>query len=390
VNNKPAAGSSPPTFHRSISCDSNLFNNKTGFTQSTIPPPVAQVAPLRGGGGGYNGSLGSHDSLLDEKVLIGVDESDVDVVGGGGGPFLLLPSSSSCSPSSSSQSLTYDGSSPEPHHHHHHQQQQQQLASLAESSSTAAGGQGQGQSHTINPSVLPTTKSPISSLPSVMVSPLQHHHHQQQQHNIRQENNKENIPLPVQDKESSTDSSSSISSQKSEVSLRVNCCTSDASSQTEQKPEDEVVPTANHLLEERCLFPGESHARSNSTPSLENGTRSSSSASSSSSHNSGSGGGSGSSSSSSSSSSFDDSSSSNHANTNSKGTSTGTSTSITNNHSSSIVPSYTGRQKTQEELECEELSRHLIKHLPQGDKLQQILGKQPKHSKSGSATLIHI
>lgn len=39
--------------------------------------------------------------------------------------------------------------------------------------------------------------------------------------------------------------------------------------------------------------------------------------------------------------------------------------------------SYTGRQKTQAELECEELSRDLVKQLPQGDrdKLHVILGK---------------
>lgn len=41
----------------------------------------------------------------------------------------------------------------------------------------------------------------------------------------------------------------------------------------------------------------------------------------------------------------------------------------------SAISSYTGRQKSQEELECEELSRVLIQKLPQGDKLQQILGK---------------
>jgi len=54
----------------------------------------------------------------------------------------------------------------------------------------------------------------------------------------------------------------------------------------------------------------------------------------------------------------------------------GCSLSSANNASNSTASFYTGRQKTQEELECEELSRDIAKLLPQGDKLQTLLGKK--------------
>lgn len=301
----PTAG-----FARSLSCDSNLFNNKTGFTQSTIPPPVASVAPLRDPyyHPQHNHHYHSHhihaqsqSSLLELEKVGGVEPFHHD-------------SCSSSSSASSSSSLTFSpGSDLHIHQNHpyHHREENLKMQ--------------QKPSH-----------PPLPKSNTVMVSPLQHNNMNNHNHCHVSPNAKRAVDV---------EDESLL--KKSELSLRVNC-TSDVGSQTETKEKIKnggASPTQQQLMEQ---------SRSSSASSSSSGTSSCSS-------------------------SFDDSSGRGGSSSSSSTRSKGSGSSGINGNSAnpfSVIASYTGRQKSQEELECEELSRSLIKKLPQGDKLQKILGNE--------------
>jgi len=179
--------------------------------------------------------------------------------------------------------------------------------------------------------------SPPTSLkeerPSLMVAPLHFDHNKENIPEQREEEEEEQV-----DEEDKKLDDPKETVEKSEVCLRVNC-TSDVASQT-----DTAAASSAEASKKKCSSTSSSSSSINAdTPALlDTPSRSSSSSSRATS---------------SSSSSFDDSSVS------TKGTMT------------VVSASYTGRQKRQEELECEELSRRLVQHLPNGDKLQKILGK---------------
>ncbi|XP_035705772.1 protein Shroom isoform X4 [Folsomia candida] len=296
-------------FTRSVSCDSNLFNNKTGFTQSTIPPPVAQVAPLRDPYYHHYHYAQSQSSLLEFEKVVAVE------------PFHHESSSSSSSSASSSSSLTFLPNGSDLHLLHN----------------------GTYEQH--NPPPLPPS---INKANTVMVSPLQYN----SDHRSR------NYQNPNHEKMGQTKSTSLKDKsllKNSELSLRVNC-TSDVGSQTELKEKENLnngsSPSPTQNIEKKTT----------ATSPIRSGSSSSTTSSSSSS------GGS-------CSSSFDDSSGGGGSSSSSAKGSSG----LSGGGSFSVIPSYTGRQKSKEELECEELSRSLIKKLPQGDKLQKILVPLPEH-----------
>ncbi|CAG7717463.1 unnamed protein product [Allacma fusca] len=274
-----STASSQPVFHRSISWDSNLFNNKTGFSQASTPPPVAQVAPLRGTSE-INRSSYPHASLEELDLLSGSGCS-------GNGGF-----EKSCA------SLSLKESDEDEVH----------MKNI---------GTGVGKKQTVDSQCQSTDlKSTETELPmSMTVLPLRY------QSGFE---NKENIPI-----------SGGASLKKSEISLRVNC-TSDASSQTDSSSsacssgkEDEGDVDTDYRS------PSETSRNKQSSPS--------------------------------------------HA-SNVENEETELKRNAQSNLLTTAIPSsYTGRQKSNEELECDELSRDLAKQLPQGDKLQSLLVPLPEH-----------
>lgn len=309
---------SQPLFHRSISCDSNIFNNKTGASQSTIPPPVAQVAPLRGSNSAVEDSI--------EKLSQLSLRNDV---------IPLCPPSSSSSNSSNLQ-LTYtakpcdsDRSTPQQPERDisngvmypdgNCENYRDPMCQAVDKSSKAENGEHKDQTSSRNSGVT------NSALPSVIVPPLQYEKYEKETRNGGSTANlhhafSENTLL-----------------KKSELSLRVNCTS--------------VVTLQNDLLSDNArnqtVYGGMDGMGSVSYPiSSDRGYQMNNVPSSSA-----------------------DSPTSNKA-------CNLTSAVTTSNSTASF---YTGRQKTQEELECEELSRDIAKLLPQGDKLQTLLGEHFKY-----------
>lgn len=249
---------SQPLFHRSISCDSNIFNNKTGASQSSIPPPVAQVAPLRG-----SNNISSNSNI--EKLSQSCDNEN----------------NSSNAPERDNAAngvINSDGNSDKEERY------------FEKANSKQVGSHSGEEKVDVN----------VNSLPSVIVPPLQYEKYEKDTRNgAIVSSHPHHHGLPEANKHSIL--------KKSELSLRVNCTS--------------VVTLQTDSL------------------------------------NGGGGGGGGDATSASSSSSAADA------------------TSKAANASNSTASFYTGRQKTQEELECEELSRDIAKMLPQGDKLQTLLGE---------------
>lgn len=296
TSGSPQPPLSQPLFHRSISCDSNIFNNKTGASQSSIPPPVAQVAPLRGSNSIHiNNGIDTSIEKLSQMSL----RNEV----------IPLSPSSSVSTSPLHSSMTCDtkiASTPERENAmmaaEHHSEKDDRLfrepLSQHQDKSKPELGDHKEQTN--------SRTGHSATLPSVIVPPLQYEKYEKDIKNGGQAGSFQHHQLeanPVL--------------KKSEMSLRVNCTS--------------VVTLQSEIF--------------NGTGRSQNG--------------------------------FVEGESSCDAGMNSDGWST--SKQFNNNSavnaSNSTASFYTGRQKTQEELECEELSRDIAKMLPQGDKLQTLLGK---------------
>ncbi|CAL8081835.1 unnamed protein product [Orchesella dallaii] len=338
TSSSPHPPSSQPLFHRSISCDSNIFNNKTGASQSSIPPPVAQVAPLRGSSTttNYNGA----ESAFEKCSQGGAYRNDVNVCGGlrDGIPVstsqISALSLKSCNGDNGNQLATREnlsniidsGGSCERDERYF----REQLYRPPESNSNKK------ELDDHKEQVVPVTSVSNcrttgisysnSVLPSVIVPPLQY-----ERCDKETMSNGATLLSPLYTGESHT------ILKKSEVSLRVNC-TSDVALQTDlvhgisQKDRNRKEGKENTALTSSSESELPVATLHNPSPTPEGCP-----------------------------------------------TNKGCNLSSSNNASNSTASFYTGRQKTQEELECEELSRDIAKLLPQGDKLQTLLVPLPDH-----------
>lgn len=316
TSGSPQPPASQPLFQRSISCDSNIFNNKTGASQSSIPPPVAQVAPLRGSTTIHHSNELETGSL--EKIRQAPLRNDVIPLCPSPGSTLNGSGQSSavksCDNDSCGQQLQSSGhelatnivvnSDIDRDEKYFRDAICQTLENRRKELGEHSSEQGSPRNCAVG--------FPNTALPSMIVPPLQHEKYEKEPRGCRLSLNSQY----------STEATTLL--KKSEVSLRVNCAD---------------VPAHNKDVN--------GHA--------ENGTESKGSSTASG--------------------DFVFATPSQPGSVEGCPTSKGSSLSSISTTSNSTASFYTGRQKTQEELECEELSRDIAKLLPHGDKLQTLLGK---------------
>lgn len=349
--------SQQPLFHRSISCDNNLFNNKTGFSQShpAIPPPVAQVAPLRGIP--VTETTRTVDSNSHENPNSLPNGASITNNNGTAGCYESFMSYNSSSRDSSTTQQDINRSSlkqrssslnQKSEYNMHNNQASPQPVNYDEMKSICNGTDAMFSNKTTKKQIATMTEAiphcngnasiesanplqnPQQQSVMVMISPLRY-----ESENVNNENRR-NCSPSKDSKENNmhfvtniNDSKSSWIKNKSEVSFRMSC-TSDAYSQTESSGNEDDKD------EDDSALPTEPNSLSLTLSSTSSSVSSS---------------------------------------CNDVTTTTITKCGLNSPSPTTSLSSYKARQKSQEELECEELSRDLAKQLPQGDKLQSLLGK---------------